>query len=220
MVVSEQTMYRTICECGMIPFFAGPVPGYSVEEKTSAEYWFGGDAGVLGPWDWKIGCIQSGDIFYGKYLCGGKAAFATLEWYRELRNYRQSLEKYALQPGPQTEIMDYLNGNGTITIKEVRGILGIKKSAADALITRLQMQCRVVTGDITRVYRGEDLHYNGWQVSSFCRPEDLTESPFPFGPRQTLDSPHTPMESYEILSGRIRELCGDVSSRQIARILG
>lgn len=227
MVVSEQTMYRTICECGMIPFFAGPVPGYSVEEKTSAEYWFGGDAGVLGPWDWKIGCIQSGDIFYGKYLCGGKAAFATLEWYRELRNYRQSLEKYALQPGPQTEIMGYLNGNGTITIKEVRGILGIKKSAADALITRLQMQCRVVTGDITRVYRGEDLHYNGWQVSSFCAPEELFGSGtpfaafpgFPFREETGLEVNHSPEESLRLLKEKIRSLFPEATDKQMEKML-
>ena len=69
--------------------------------------------------------------------------------------------------------MEYLAEHGSIGIKEIRGLLGVKKSAADALITRLQLQCRVVTGDIIRVYRGPDLHYNGWQVSSFCTPESL-----------------------------------------------
>lgn len=228
-------MLRTVLECGIVPFFENSVAGYSVEEMTDPYYWFDGEAGVLGPWDWKIGCLQSGDVFYGKYLCGGKAAFATLEWYRELRNYRQSLEKYALQPGPQTLVMDYLKEHGSISVKEVRGLLGVKKSAADALLTRLQMQCRVVIGDIVRVYRGEDLHYSGWQVASFCRPEDLVDSGgfpgassggftgapvgFPFG-GLSLECSHTPLESYSLLSSRITELTGETSSRLIAKILG
>ena len=151
-IVSAETMQRAILECGLVPFFENPIAGYSVEEMTHPSYWFDGDAGVLGPWDWKIDCVQSGDILYGKYLCGGKAAFATFEWYRELRNYRQSLVKYALQQGPQTAVMDYVNVHGSISVKDVRALLGIKKSAADALLTRLQMQCRLVIGDLVRVY--------------------------------------------------------------------
>ena len=143
-IVSAETMQRAILECGLVPFFENPIAGYSVEEMTHPSYWFDGDAGVLGPWDWKIDCVQSGDILYGKYLCGGKAAFATFEWYRELRNYRQSLSKYALLPGPQSEVMDYVNEHGSISVKEVRALLGVKKSAADALLTRLQMQCRLL----------------------------------------------------------------------------
>ena len=219
-IVSEETMLRTIKDCGIVPFFENAVAGYSVEEMTHPSYWFDGDAGVLGPWDWKIGCLQSGDIFYGKYLCGGKAAFATPSWYRELRNYRQSLPKYAVLPGPQEAVMDFLSRNGTITIKQVRELLGVKKSAADALMTKLQMQCRVVIGDITRVYRGEDLHYNGWQVASFCRPEDLMETDVPWGAHMSLDCPHSPSESYLLLSAHITQLTGETSPRLISGILG
>lgn len=211
-IVSEETMIRAVMDCGIVPFFENAVAGYSVEEMTHPSYWFDGDAGVLGPWDWKIGCVQSGDIMYGKFLCGGKAAFATLGWYRELRNYRQSLEKYAVQAGPQQAVMEYLDRNGSISIKEVRGLLGVKKSAADALMTKLQMQCRVVIGDITRVYRGEDLHYNGWQVASFCRPEDLMDTDGLPG--------HTPSESYSLLARHISQLTGETSPRLIAGILG
>ena len=104
-IVSAETMLRTVSSCGLVPFFENAIPGYSVEEMTDPYWWFDGEGGVLGPWDWKIDCVQSGDIFYGKYLCGGKAAFSTLKWYRELRNFRQSLPKYALQDGPQADVM-------------------------------------------------------------------------------------------------------------------
>ena len=228
-IVSAETMQRAILEYGLVPFFENSVAGYSVEEMTHPSYWFDGDAGVLGPWDWKIDCVQSGDILYGKFLCGGKAAFATFEWYRELRNYRQSLTKYALQPGPQSVVMDYVNEHDAITVKEVRGLLGVKKSAADALLTRLQMQCRLVIGDLVRVYRGPDLHYSGWQVASFCRPEDLAGSGgfhgapagFPFASSGNgLECSHSPSESYKLLSSHITELSGETSSALIAKILG
>lgn len=212
-VVSWETMHRTILECGMVPFFENPIPGYSIEEMTPREYWFDGEAGILGPWDWKIDCLQTGDILYGKYLCGGKAAFSTVKLYKELRNYRQSLPKYALDPSsPLSQIMDYIHENGAITVKEVRGLLGIKKSAADSLLTKLQMQCRVVIGDLTRVYSGADLHYSGWQHASFCTPEDLMD--------EDLSVSHTPSESYQILSEHILSLFEETSEKQIARILG
>lgn len=172
-VIDADSMVRTVREAGIIPFFENLVRGYSIEEHTPPQFWFDGDDGAsLGPWDWKIECVRSGDIAYGKYLLGGKAAFATVPWYAELRNYRHSLPKY--QPNEsQQRILGYIDEHGSITIREVRALLGVKKSAADAEITRLQMQCRVVTGEIIRVYRGADLHYSGWQVASFCRPEAL-----------------------------------------------
>ena len=138
--------------------------------------------------------------------------------------------EYALQQGPQTAVMDYVNEHGSISVKEVRALLGVKKSAADALLTRLQMQCRLVIGDLVRVYRGADLHYSGWQVASFCKPEDLAGSGggfpgapagFPFASENdSLECSHSPSESYNILSAHITELTGETSSSLIAKILG
>ena len=140
-------------------------------------------------------------------------------------NWRRSLEKY--QPtAEQRQVMDYLAEHGSIGIKEIRALLGVKKSAADALMTRLQMQCRVVTGDITRVYRGPDLHYNGWQVSSFCTPEslfcvDAIPGPggFPFGEARTLDVDHSPAESLARLTRHIRTLAPTATEKQILKML-
>jgi hypothetical protein len=105
-------------------------------------------------------------------------------------------------------------------------MLGVKKSAADALMTRLQMQCRVVTGDITRVYRGPDLHYNGWQVSSFCTSKslfcvDAIPGPggFPFGEARTLDVDHSPAESLARLVEHIRGIAPAATEKQILKML-
>ena len=224
-VTSAEAMLDTIRELGIVPFFENIIPGFSIEEMTPAQNWFDTQEDLsFTPWDWKIHCVQSGEIAYGKFLLGGKAAFATLEWYRELRAWRQSQKKY--QPDEaQRQVLDYLAKNGSIGIKEIRGLLGIKKGQADALIAKLMMQCRVVTGDIIRVYRGPDLHYNGWQFSSFCKPEDLFDSPAtPFFAGFTaadngLEVDHSPQEAYDLLSAKIRSLVPEATDHQIAKLL-
>ena len=218
-VVDWESMLRLIRRFGILPFFSNPIPGYSVEEHTAPEFWFTEES--LGPWDWKIDCVQSGDIVYGKYLWGGKAA-ATVEVYRELMNWRRSLPKYAPTP-LQQQVLDAMGAQGSITVGEVRHLLGVKKAAADAILSKLQMQTRVITGDITRVYRGPDLHYSGWQRSSFCAPEALFEDldfPFPgFTPR-TMKSSLTPGQSLEYLMDTVRAAVGPVSDRLLLKMLG
>lgn len=211
-ITGPEAMLDAIRELGIVPFFENSIPGYSIEEMTPASNWFDGEDDLRKtPWDWKIHCVQSGEIAYGKFLFGGKAAFATIEWYRELRRWRQSLEKYRPDE-PQKKILGYLEENGSIGIKEVRGLLGVKKGQADAQISRLMMQCRVVTGDIGRVYRGEDLHYNGWQVSSFCTPEDL------FG-TDSLDVDHSPQEARARLLDHIAAIAPAATEAAISAIL-
>lgn len=225
-IVSAETMERVIREAGIIPFFANRIPGFSIQEMTHPGYWFDGDEDPLGPWDWKIDCLHSGDIAYGKFLCGGKASFATVEWYRELMNYQRA----RLSPDAEGRaILDYLAQHGSITIKEVRSLLGVKKSAADAAIGRLQHQCRVITGDILRVYRGPNLTYNGWQVSSFCTPEELFRGDtafaafpgFPFGADSApLRTSHTPEESLEALLEHLRSILSPgIDPSELMRLL-
>ena len=180
------------------------------EEMTPQCNWFDGTEDITEtPWDWKIACVQDGEIAYGKFLLGGKAAFATVKWYRELMNWRHSLPKY--QPDDnQSKVLAWMRDNGSIGIKETRQLLGVKKGPADAVMARLMLQCRAVTGDITRVYRGQDLHYNGWQISAFCRPEDL------FGEEPV---PHSPAESRELLREHIKELFPSATEKMINKLI-
>lgn len=98
-IMSHESMLAAVKKNGIIPFFKVGVPGWSIEEQTAPGYWFWEDeAESLGPWDWKVDVVQSGEIAYGKFL-GGKAAFATVEFYRELMNWRRSLPKYQVATG-------------------------------------------------------------------------------------------------------------------------
>ena len=219
-VRDQEGMLRLIKEYRLIPFFTNHIAGYSIEEHTPSDLWFTEEN--LGPWDWKIECIQSGEIAYGKFLCGGKAAFATVDVYREIINWRRAQTKY--QPSSeQMKVLEYLDEHGTVSVPEVRKLLGMKKSGADALLAKLQMQTRIITGDITRVYRGPDLKYSGWQRSSFCTPEALFEEmdfPFPGYKPRTLKSSLTPDESLEYLKETITKVCGDVPDKVLMRLLG
>ena len=208
---SPERMIEVIREHEIIPFFRCGVPGWSVEEMTAPGCWFTDeeDGGTLGPWDWKIEAVREGDIAYGKFL-GGKAAFATVEWYRELMNWRRSIPKYRMALGEAYKAatngeklmkclapvaLGAVREAGALEARELRltcsaavtpamlRALGprykpllspvVKKNIMDSVVQFLQMGTWTVIGDIQRVYRGPDLHYNGWQRASNTTPDEL-----------------------------------------------
>ena len=215
---SPEMMIRTIRRYGILPFFRGAVPGWSVEEMTAPGCWFT-DEGVLGPWDWKIEVVREGDIAYGKFL-GGKAAFATVEWYRLLMSWRRSLPKYrvalgeppAKTPSGQHELqirtlapiaLNAIRQAGAMEARELRLICSeatkttVKKNVMDSVMQFLQMGTWSVIGDIRRVYRGPNLTYSGWQLASNTTPDalfqtDHAEAGAPFWAHHLDEAPAAP----------------------------
>ena len=123
----------------------------------------------------------------------------------------------------QQKVLDYIEEHGSVSVTEVRELMGIKKAAADSLLCKIQMQARIITGDITRVYRGADLKYSGWQRSSFCIPEALFEDmdfPFPGYKPRTLKSSLDPAGSLDFLKDTVRKACGDVPDKVLMKMLG
>ena len=238
-ITSPEAMCDAIRSAGIIPFFRGPVPGFSIEELTPPEHWFA-SSDELGPWDWKIAAVQSGDIAYGKFLCGGKAAFATVEWYAHLRNWRLSLPEFEPDAGGLS-VLELAAKQGSVSSADIRHLLGLKKAAADGVSSRLMHQCRLLIGDIERVYRGPSLKYSGWQHCSFCTPEalfsadvapvgeHLPDSPSPapllfggfspFSAEDPLDVGCSPQESLAALLNHLRELLPSVSDAALMRLL-
>ena len=208
-VNSAEALCEAIRGCGIVPFFENALPGYSIEEMTPGEHWF--EDGSLGPWDWKIAAVQTGEVAYGKFLCGGKAAFATAECYRDLLNWRRAQPRYVLRPADR-QAYDAVCNAGSLTTRELRRICGLKKGRMDTVCTRLEQQTRLVIGDFERVYKGQFLEYSGWQLATLCRPEDLFE--------YDLDAPfRTPQESYDRLADRIRQTVPDATDAQIKLLL-
>lgn len=195
---SPEAMVAAIRHFGILPFFRCGVPGWSVEELTAPGCWFSDEEDTfLGPWDWKIDAVREGDIAYGKFL-GGKAAFATVEWYRELMNWRRSQPRYKMAEGGRyraTTAHDKLMKRlapvalgaireaGALEARELRLICSanekapVKKNVMDNVIQFLQMGTWTVIGDFERVYRGPELTYRGWQRASNTTPDELFAAP-------------------------------------------
>ena len=220
-VIDSLSMMEAIKTCGIIPFFENPVTGFSIEEMTPPGSWFTDED--LGPWDWKVDVVQSGEIVYGKFLCGGKAAFATPEWYAHLRNWRLSQEKFR----PTTEgrkVLKLIEKEGSCVSRQVRELLNVKKSKSDSVLANLMNGTRLIIGDIQRVYKGPNLEYKGWQTASYCTPESLFERPAEdFGPwhigGSTLKCDCSPEESYSKLRNHIKELFPEATEKQLDKII-
>ncbi len=228
---SAEDMISAIKEFGILPFFSNAVPGFSVEDMTPAEYFLTDEE--LGPWDWKVDAVGSGEIAYGKFLFGGKAAFATVKWYREIMNYRRALPKY--QPhGVDKEVFEEIRSRGMMTGAELRKRFGVKKNQMDVILMRLMNDTLVTTGAIQRLFRGPDLHYDGWQRSSFCTPDAIYEDEGGDGedfeaiffktkaPARTAQTQagHSPEASLASLKEHVRSLFPGISDRQLRAVFG
>ncbi len=120
---SAESMIGMIRDFGIIPFFRCGIPGWSIEENTDPGYWFY-TSDELGPWDWKIDTVREGDIAYGKFI-SRKAAFATVEWYHHLMNWRRANPKYRVALGEKypakttgEKLLKYLSPTALRAIKE------------------------------------------------------------------------------------------------------
>ena len=220
-VTDSMTMLEAIKAYGIIPFFENSVRGYSIEELTPPSFWLTDEQ--LGPWDWKVDVVQSGEIVYGKFLCGGKASFATPEWYAHLRNWRLSQKKYKPTDNG-VKVLDLIGKEGSCNARQIREMLGVKKSKADSVLAGLMQGTRIVIGDIQRVYRGPNLEYKGWQTASYCTPESLFERPEEeFGPWHikgtSLKCNCSPEESYSKLTGHIRNMFPEATENEIRKII-
>ena len=230
---SAESMVSAIRELGIVPFFKSPAPGYSIQEMTTPDHWFD-SSDDLGPWDWKIEAVQSGDIAYGKFLCGGKAGFATVEWYAHLMNWRRSLAKYNPDAN-ESKILEVLRQSGDIGSKDIRHLLGVKKGPADNVVAKMSQKTLLLVGDIQRVYKGPTLSYKGWQTCSFCTPEALFGGEpsgegdggkkvffggfSPFSEENPLDAGCSPEESRALLAKHIKEIAPSASDKAIAKLL-
>ena len=208
-VYSPESMINAIKEIGIIPFSKNTVPGWSIQEITDPDFWFT-TSDQLGPWDWKVEAVREG-IVYGKFI-SRKSAFATVEFYRHLMNWRRSLPKYQIPVGGRFKaktlddklmllfsptLLASIRERESLDSSEIRPLLeglvpqearkrigghlekyllpNIKKQAVDFLIQYLDMGTWTIVGDITRVYRGPNCEYKGWQKNSITTPDLLFE---------------------------------------------
>ena len=84
---TPEELLDQINEMGFLPLFKNEIPGFSVEERTVAKYWWSGDP-AHDPWEWREILARSGKVAYGKFF-NKKAGFVSLQWLPYFVNFRR-----------------------------------------------------------------------------------------------------------------------------------
>lgn len=238
MIESMDDMQRLANEWGFLPFFAGDIPGFSIEENIDPAYWFPDDEeGSMGAWDWKGDCIVQGDLAYGKFY-RGKACYISMEWFPDFVNYRRS--RYPITSEEQS-VLSTLQEHHSLVSRELRQLCGYvtprkhragspmeremerateavvhrpasKRHQFDALMSHLERATYVVIADFEWLYDHEG-HRHGWGLARYATPEDF------FG-AERLHVDRSPEESRQRLTDHLTRLLPQATDRQIAAIVG
>lgn len=207
-----------IQEVGFLPLLESCVAGFSAMEIVDEEcrYIPNPEGGFDWPlWDWKGPIILEGNCAYGKFFAN-KAGFVSLEWWNDFCNYRRSIHPAPQEGSIEEAIVDILEMNGSMTTRDLRRACEFTgkgmRSRFDSYITRLQMECRIVTEDFVYPHDSHDKPY-GWGWSLLTTPERR------YG-HQACTSDHTPEESWQRLKAHFHSLLPKASESQIKKLIG
>ena len=136
MIECSSDMQLLANEWGFLPFFAGPIPGFSIEENIDPRWWFSDGsvdsdreeaeeehADPMGTRDWKGRCIIEGDLAYGKFF-NGKVGYISMDYFPDFINYRRS--KYQLS-NQERNVLLTLQENHSLLSKELRKLSGYER---------------------------------------------------------------------------------------------
>lgn len=216
--VEEAIAY--INEVGFLPFFSNDIPGFSLEERTISENWWGEDPNQ-DPWEWREVIARQGDIAYGKFFYN-RAGFISKKWFPYFANYRRDGYDFdALWDDDKASrrakrIMDIMIEN-EIYSNELKQKAGFGKGGEkgfDGAVTGLQMQTYICVRDFRQRKNKKGEAY-GWPIAVYCTPEYL------FG-RDVVASAYKeePVKSGERIKKHVMDLYPNTSKQQIKRFLG
>ncbi len=170
---------------GFLPFFANDIEGFSVEEMTPAGLWF---TDTPGPWEWKGPVISEGDCVYGKFF-DKKAGFVSNQWFPDFANLRRDGYDFdarfedGLAGNREKYLYDLIASRHSILSKDAKIIGGYMKprnagkddwkprTGFDSTITKLQMQCYVITSNFEYELSKTGETY-GWGIARYATPEE------------------------------------------------
>ncbi len=216
--IDELTAF--VDKVGFVPLFQNSVPGFSVEEHTSPNYWWTGHA-VKDPWQWRVYAAQQRRVAYGKFF-GGKAGFISLKWLGRFANYRrEGCDFYTLwreeRVSPrQQKIMDCFLRIGELATCDIKKRAGFGRGGEkgfEGTITSLQEKLFLVATDFRRRVTKQGNPY-GWDVAVYALPEDL------WGDDSTKCAKETPLESYRAITRHFKKLYPRHTERDIVSLIG
>ena len=207
-----------IQQVGFLPLLDSGIPGYSAEELVDADcrYVVFPDGGWdWSLWKWKGPIVTEGHCVYGKFFAS-KAGFVSREWWPDFCNWRRSHSPAPAEGSIEEAILFTLAEHGSLITRELRAACGFTgpkmRSRFDAYVTRLQMQCRIVTEDFVYPLDKHNREY-GWGWSLLTTPERL------FG-REACQAPRSPEESFVRLKAHLEALLPTASEKQILKLIG
>lgn len=190
---------RYIEEIGFLPLFKNEIPGFSLEERTVAKYWWSDDI-THDPWKWRELIARDGRIAYGKFF-NKKAGFISSKWLPYFANYRRDGYDFdaAWEDGKadrrEKKIMDFFiedNSEAELYSSDIKKLAGFGKGGEknfEGTITNLQMKLYLIARDFRQKKNksGEDY---GWPIAVYSTPEhifgyDLLSSAYKEKPEQS-----------------------------------
>lgn len=204
-------------ELGFLPLLDSGIAGYSAEEMVDEDcrYVTFDDGGWDWPlWKWKGPIITEGGFVYGKFFAS-KAGFISQRWWRDFCNWRRSLSAEPVDGSIEQAILLTLQEHGSLITRELRALCGFTgpkmRSRFDSYVTRLQMQCRIVTEDFIYPRDRHGKEY-GWGWSLLTTPELLLG-------REACQCERTPQQSRLRIMEHLASVVPGASESQLARLI-
>lgn len=218
---TKQDMIDAIERFGFLPFFAGSIPGFSIEEHAVRDVWYTAADDTWKVWDWKGPVIRETGCAYGKFL-ENKAVFISKEWFPDFANYRRDGYDFdarfddGLASYRDRDLFELVDANAPILSKELKRKGDYRKGGKkgfDGCITRLQTQGYVLISDFVYATDKVGRPY-GWGIAEYSTPERFFGEAF----REQVYL-QTPEESYRRLFEHLRSLFPDAEESVIRKIL-
>lgn len=219
--VEEAIAY--INEVGFLPLFKNDIPGFSMEERTTPEYWWC-DIPEKDPWLWRAIIAGKHDIVYGKFF-DKKAGFISKKWLPVFANYRRdgydfdALYEDGKAPLKHKRIMEnFMEGNEDTEIfsSELKKLAGFGKDGYkgfEGAVTGLMTQTYLCNCDFKKRVNKKGSEY-GWDVAVYSSPEHLFGYDY-----VTSRYKDTPQESWRQIVEHMHEIYPIATDGQIRKLL-
>ncbi len=224
---SKEELIQAVEDLGFLPYFSNEIPGFSIEEHCSPRVYFSDEPGV---WEWKGPVIQETRAAYGK-LFHKKAGFVSRKWFCDFANYRR--DGYDFDARFEDGLADYnsqylynlIASRHSILSKDAKIIGGYvnpkekvrdqwePRKGFDTQITRLQMQCYVLTSDF-EYETDRNGNFYGWGIARYATPEEFYGKRFINHVYQ-----RTPEESLKRIVKQLKKILPGIDEEMIRKFL-
>ena len=216
-ISSIHDLLAAVERLGFLPLLESGIPGFNAEAMADDDcrYVTFDDGGWDWPlWKWKGPAIAEGNCIYGKFFAS-KAGFVSRLWWPELCNWRRSASAEPVAGSVEEAILLTLKEHGSMITRDLRAMCGFTgpkmRSMFDSYVTRLQMQCRIVTEDFVYPRDRHGREY-GWGWALLTTPERR------YG-REACHSANSPDESRQLILEHLATILPQASPRQLQRIV-